>query len=110
MADLINIGSEISVSEWVPTFDGLRLYCWPCGAVHEFEIPDVERIVYALGAAEVLATHMQSETFTDQDRADAREMANAGTTCLATILDCSHDPEVFAEHVEQGVECREAAP
>ena len=95
--------------EWTPTVTGMRFNCWPCKTVHEFALKDVERIVYALGAAEVLATELQAETETDADRAEARDQADAGPTCLAVILDCSGDPEVFGEHVEQGIECRERA-
>jgi hypothetical protein len=87
----------------------MRLYCWPCRTVHPFAVADVERIVYALGAAELLAHGLRAETETDDQRAEAQEMADAGPTCLSALLDCSGDPEVFGEHVEQAVECRQAS-
>lgn len=87
----------------VPAFRWLRLYCWPCNGVHEFVLADVEQLVYALGAAEVMA---YESGFAD---ADSEEMRTRGETpaCLRTILRAAENPEAFAEHVEQGVTCRE---
>jgi hypothetical protein len=69
----------------------VHLYCWPCRTTHEFGLKDVERIVYALGAAISLGN---PELY---------------PYCLRTALRDADHPEVFAEHVEQGIECRERA-
>lgn len=107
MAELIVEGSEMSVSEWVPTFDGLRLYCWRHNLLHEIAVPDVEKILYALGPAPTDAyfsgyddgrgMHGVAEPTRDRDeRPD----------CWLEVLRWADDSEMYAEHVEQGIECR----
>lgn len=84
----------------------MRLYCWPCRTVHELEVAEVERIVYALGAAETVA---YDSGFMDGsgDVGDGTRTRAAVSTCLRQALIAADHPEVFAEHVEQGIECRE---
>jgi len=84
----------------------VHLYCWPCRTVHEFSLKDVERIVYALGMAEVEALHMGGVI---GQQTECRELAAFGPSCLREILPATHDGDLFAEHVEQGIECRERA-
>lgn len=81
-----------------PQVAGLNLYCWPCRTVHQFDLDDVEKIVYTLGASEWDGwndAHMPS--------------GDEHPQCLREILRLADNPEGYAEHVEQGVECREAA-
>jgi hypothetical protein len=85
----------------------LRLYCWPCRTVHEFKLKDIERIVYSLGAAEILA--YDSGYQDAEDKIERTRPADGPSACLLTALRDAGNSEVFAEHVEQGVECREAA-
>lgn len=81
----------------------IRLYCWAHQAVHELPIEDVEKLVYALQAAEKTAW---------QAGADDPRM---GHLCARDPMDCpfeirkwAEDSELFAEHVEQGSASREA--
>jgi len=78
-----------------PDSSTMNLYCWPCRAPHVLLLRDVERIVYALGAHE-----------TDKD---PRAGSWAGS-CLLQVLRWADDAEIYAEHVEEGIECREHAP
>lgn len=76
----------------------MRLYCWPCRMVHALPLADVERIVYALGAAEACARN--------DDQVPAQGPEDFGTQCLVFVLRSAGDAEAYAEHVEQGVTCR----
>jgi hypothetical protein len=89
-----------------PAFRRLRLYCWPCNGVHEFALPDVEQIIYALGMAEVEAFRLGGVI---GEQTQCRELADAGPSCLRHILSAAGDADLSAEHVEQGVICRAAA-
>jgi hypothetical protein len=80
-----------------PQVQAMNLYCWPCRTVHQFPLADVEKLVYALGAD---AQDGWSETaVVSMDEPD----------CLNELLKAAGNPEAYAEHVEQGIECREAA-
>lgn len=72
------------------------LYCWPCKDVHVFSPDDVERIVYALGA--------------DVVQADGSAPERGEPDCLGEVLGWARSAELYAEHVEQGIECRKATP
>jgi hypothetical protein len=85
----------------------MNFYCWPCRTVHAFGLEDVEKIVYALGAAEILAYDSGYQDATD--RIERTRPAEGPSACLRTALRDADNPEVFAEHTEQGVECRAAA-
>lgn len=84
----------------------LRLYCWPCKDVHTIELADVERIVYALGAAELVS--YQSGFDDGGPLNEPTRLPDDPPTCHLVTLRHAADIEVFAEHVEQGVACREA--
>lgn len=71
----------------------MHLYCWPCRAVHAFPLAEVERIVYALGADAADLNH----------EGPAEEIA-----CLFDVQRWAESGP-YAEHVEQGIECRERA-
>ena len=75
----------------------LNLYCWPCRTVHAFPLTDVERIVYAFGGAEA-DRDADPEPFTDGEPMPS---------CLVDVLGVSNLAEMYAEHVDRGVECRE---
>jgi hypothetical protein len=96
----------------------VRLYCWSCLTVHTFALADVERIVYAL-----VADPIDSYRSGWDDRAAAELHAvrhggpvagptegHPGTPCPKDVLkNWAGDIELYAEHVEQGVECRAAS-
>lgn len=86
----------------------VNLYCWPCRTVHAFTLVEVEQIVYALGAAEILA--YDSGYQDAEDQAERTRPADGPSACLRTALQDAGNPEVFAEHVDQGMECRERSP
>lgn len=77
----------------------LRLYCWPHRTTHEFGLKDVEKIVYALGAD-------AADRGPDANRVPVEDFI---PSCPNEVLDWADDAEVYAEHVEQGIECRERA-
>jgi hypothetical protein len=83
----------------------MNLYCWPCRTVHQFGLKDVEKIVYALGANAVLAYELGR---LDEAAKNPEQPSDSAVTCLKTVLRDANSPEVFIEHVEQGIECREA--
>jgi hypothetical protein len=85
----------------------VNLYCWPHRTVHRFDLGAVEKIVYALGAAEILAYDSGYQDATD--KIERTRPAEGPSACLRTALRDADNPEVFAEHTEQGVECRAAA-
>jgi len=95
MAELVVIGSAAADLRSDDPGVSMRFYCWPHRTTHEFGLEDVEKIVYALGAEAVESP---------DDRADA---GTGVPTCLRFVLDWAGTPEVFREHVEQGIECRE---
>jgi hypothetical protein len=80
----------------------LTLYCWRCNTVHELPAQDVEKVIYALGATVADAYAAGAE-----DPAFGLEQAQLGPDCLLEMLRAAGNPEVYTEHVEQGVECRE---
>lgn len=82
------------------------LYCWPCRTVHALPLGDVEKIVYALGKVEVLALELGGD---EGLTTECAELAAAGPSCLAKVLECARDGAAYREHVEQGVTCREAS-
>jgi hypothetical protein len=88
----------------------VHLYCWPCKTVHEFSLQDVERIVYALGAEAITAYEAGfndgGENFGEGERT---RLPEDPPQCLREVLRGAVDIEVYAEHVEQGIECRERA-
>jgi hypothetical protein len=113
MADLIN---ALSYTPRAMTHAGpvasshevsVNLYCWPCRTVHEFKLKDVERIVYALGQAEVEALHLGGVI---GQQTECKELAAAGPSCPRDVLSAAGDGDLYSEHVEQGVECRKVAP
>jgi hypothetical protein len=87
----------------------INLYCWPCRTVHQFELGDVEKIVYALGAAATVAEHASYiDGWQDADDGKPNSGPDGDTPmCLKIALRDADQPEVFAEHTEQGIECRE---
>lgn len=103
MAELVVIGAEAADQYSDDPGVSVRLYCWPCRTVHEFKADDVEWIVYALGALEVHAYQVASE-----DPELGGDLGRAGPTCLEEVLRVAGDSDMAAEHVEQGVQCRQA--
>ena len=83
----------------------MSLYCWPCKGVHQFALPDVERIVYTLAASEPIAYGIGAD-----DPELGHICAADPPECPKETLKRSADLEGYAEYVEQGIECREAAP
>lgn len=79
------------------------LYCWLHRDNHSFTQGEVEKIVYSLGAAE-------TDAYLDGARDPETALTNPppSPTCLQDALRSADNPEVYAEHVEQGVECRRA--
>lgn len=92
MADLYGVGIIELEPGYFQQGRVMRLYCWPCRTAHSFPLEDVEKIVYALGA-----DAMMPEPISVNE-----------PSCLKEVLRWDN-PEVFAEHVEQGIECRKAA-
>lgn len=95
MADL-EVYIEAPDDEWTPCVDGLRFYCWPHRTNHEFGLKDVEKIVYALGASDWDGWNDAHIPSGEKD-----------PQCLLEVLRGANDAEDYAEHVEQGIECRE---
>lgn len=95
MADL-EVYIEAPDDEWTPCVDGLRFYCWPHRTNHEFKLKDVEKIVYALSAADA--------------HCDAWP-PNYGSGHFAPecLMDWLKDERRDAEHVAKSIECREQA-
>jgi hypothetical protein len=85
----------------------LNLYCWPHNAVHTFPVADIERIVYALGP---VGNDQYASGFEDADNqvGPLREVTDP-QPCWAEVLRWAGDSEMYAEHVEQGIGCREAS-
>lgn len=87
-----------------PIFRLLRLYCWQHNEVHEFTLDDVEQIIYALAAGVPNAYGLGA------DHPEFGHLCEAAKPeCPIDTLRSAGDIELFAEHVEQGVECRAAA-
>jgi len=86
----------------------MQLYCWPCRTVHEFGLEDVEKIVYALGP---VGDDQYSSGFDDGATPGAGPIRLPGDPqpCWLEVLRWADDSEMYAEHVEQGIECRERA-
>jgi hypothetical protein len=75
--------------------DELSLFCIACKDTHDLTLLSVERIVYALQAAEHDA---------EIDRGPANELYERepdAFDCLLTTLGGSHELELYAEHVDQ---------
>lgn len=88
----------------------MHLYCWPCRATHEFGLQDVEKIVYALGAEAITAYESGFNDGGDNFGLGERSrMPEDPPQCLREVLRGADDVEVYAEHVEQGIERREQA-
>lgn len=85
----------------------LNLYCWRHNAVHAVPLHDVEKILYALGPAPTDAYFsgyddgkgMHGVTEPTRDRDERPD-------CWLEVLRWADDSEMYAEHVEQGIECR----
>jgi hypothetical protein len=92
MAELIVIGPAATDLRSDDPGVSMNLHCWPCRTVHEFGLDDVERIVYALGG---IAADDFNRIVSEPD-------------CLISVLRGASDSEAYAEHVDQGVECRQA--
>jgi hypothetical protein len=110
MADLLHAVSytprAMTMAGPVESFHevAVNLYCWPHKTVHRFDLADVEQIVYALGAAERDGHRAGAD-----DPSFGRQVARLQAACLREVLKTwAGDPDLFAEHVEQGVECRVA--
>lgn len=91
MAELTAQGIMESVSGVFGQAQVMRLYCWQCNTVHAFPLPDVEKIVYQLGAEAV------------SDLGDSNE-----PECLVEVMKTIISHESWQKHVEQGIECRKA--
>lgn len=92
----------------------MNLYCWQHRTVHAFPLADVEKIIYALGAEAIDGYDGgYRDGWNANDGApygtDRTRRAEDPQDCLMTVLRGADNPEVYAEHVEQGVECRKAA-
>jgi hypothetical protein len=82
----------------------LTLYCWQHNANHMLKLADLERLVYALSAAVSDAYGIGAD-----DPALGREFAALPSCCLLDVVkDWAGDPDMYADHVEQGVACRQA--
>jgi len=116
VADLLVTGHELIVSEWQESVEALNLYCWQHRTVHAFPLADVERIIYALGAETIDGYDGGYRDGWNVRRvggpwgSDRTRLTDDPPDCLKTVLRGAGDDEVYAEHVEQGVECRKAAP
>jgi hypothetical protein len=82
----------------------VNLYCWQHKANHVMEVHDVEQLVYALtvGYADAITT-------TDDRRFPDDAYSDHLPCPLAVAKQWASDPEIYAEHVEQEVECRASA-
>jgi len=94
----------------------MRLYCWQHRTVHAFPLADVEQIIYALGASVIDAYdggYRDGWNNANDNRpygADRARQTDDPPDCLRRVIREAGDCEMYAEHVEQGVECRKAAP
>jgi hypothetical protein len=114
MADLMRMQFESRVmGRWVDIAQEhgdlvMNLYCWPHRVVHAVPLADVEKIVYALGPAPTDAYFSGYD-----DGGDNWGEGNKPTRtrdyqpCWLEVLKWADDAEMYAEHVEQGIECRE---
>jgi hypothetical protein len=92
----------------LPGDPDLNLYCWPCREVHQLPAADVEKIVYALGPAPTDAYFSGYDDGGDNYGLGAEPTrARDYQPCWLEVLKSADDSEVYAEHVEQGIECRE---
>lgn len=110
MAELVVIGSPAADLRSDDPGVSMRFYCWPHRVVHEFDLKAVEKIAYALGAEAVTAYEAGfndgGENYGEGERT---RLPEDGPQCLRKVLRGADDIEVYAEHVEQGIECRERA-
>ena len=85
----------------------MKLYCNECGALHTFTAGEVERIVYALQAAEADARCADN----GPDRNDSGIDPMVSIDCLSNVLEqwASHAYELYGEHVDAWVEARRTA-
>lgn len=88
---------------------GMNLYCWPHRTVHEFTLKDVEKIVYALGVEAITAYQSGFDDGSADVEPIPTRLPEDPPQCLLEVLRGADDIEVYAEHVEQGIECREKA-
>lgn len=79
----------------------MRLWCWQHKANHTLPLADVERIVYALGWHSINNNWMPG--------AWENRVEQPHPLCPLFILSWAVGEGAYAEHVEQGVECRAAA-
>lgn len=79
-----------------PDQSTMNLYCWRCNGPHVLLLDDVERLVYALA----------TDAADRSERADRVPLADYIPSCYLTVLRWAADSEMYAEWVEQGVECR----
>jgi hypothetical protein len=82
----------------LPNGADLNLYCWRCRAAHSFTVADIERLVYALA----------TDAADRSERADRVPIEDYQPSCYHEVLRWAGDSEMYAEWVEQGVECRSA--
>lgn len=87
----------------------MTLYCWRCNGPHVLLLPDVEKIVYALGPAPTDAYFSGYDDGGDNYGlgAEPTRSKDEQPTCWLEVLRWADDSEMYAEHVEQGIECRE---
>lgn len=97
MAELLHVAAVGADSALVTV---MNLYCWQHKANHLLPLAEVERLVYALGVD-------------GWDRGPGADRVAQGDFVPACPLDVvknwAGDPEIYAEWVEQGVECRAVA-
>ena len=82
----------------------MLLFCWSHNRAHRFTPGEGERIVYALMALlhDAELAHAQRQ---EPPAIDSRD----DPICPEAALRLAYDSEGYAEHVEQGVECRRDA-
>jgi hypothetical protein len=83
------------------TRGSVRLYCPCCNEVERFTPGEVERLVYALAAAE-----SDARCASNGDRIDAGCDPFSEVNCLEIMVGQSSDIEGYAETVNAWVECR----
>jgi hypothetical protein len=74
----------------------MNLDCLPCRKVHLIALPDVERIVYALGA-------LARDAWDDAHMPSGEEHP----PCLIDVLESTSEGETYATHVEQAIKRRQ---
>jgi hypothetical protein len=79
----------------------MDLYCWQHNTNHHLTAGELERAFYALGAA-----YSDELTEPDGDRVYAGELSIEHPICPVAVAREWADPEMYAEVIEQGVECR----